>query len=263
MGTAELRPLLDEHLTALRRAAASYDGTTRHAPDVERVVGDYSAFVTDPRHHAAWDALAHADPPWFAPLVDELRASSARCAAIMEKHRALDLLDGRTARAGYFDNVESCIADEFGAFHLTADSRVLLVGSGSFPMTPLRVARLTGARVVGVDIDPEAVELGRRVVRALGDGLDITLEPTPLPELPFTAEATHVIFSSTVSVKYDLLDALHATTRPDVVVAMRYGDRLKSLFNYPTRPVDPRRWVRSGSVLRPEHIFDVALYTKA
>ncbi len=113
-------------------------------------------------------------------------------------------------------------------------------------MTPLYIARRTGASVVGVDIDPEAVELGRQVATIVAsDDLDIRLEKTPVQDLAFAREASHVIFSSTVAVKYDLLHKIHSSTRDDVVVAMRCGDHLKSLFNYPMREVD-RREVEAG-----------------
>jgi histidine 2-aminobutanoyltransferase len=262
MGT-DLLLLMDEHLDRLRESAGRYDGTARHGPDVERVVADYSAFVTDARHHDSWARLAREGSPDFTRLVAELRSQSARCAAVMEKYRALDLLDGRTGSAGYFDDVESGIEVEFGTFGLTSSSKVLLVGSGSFPMTPLYIAGRTGAGVVGVDVDDEAVELGRQVVEKLGNGLDIRLERVPVGDLAFTREASHVIFSSTVAVKYDLLHRIHPSTRDDVVVAMRYGDHLKSLFNYPMEEVDHRRWELADQVLRPQHIFDIALYVKA
>jgi histidine 2-aminobutanoyltransferase len=258
----ELRLLMGEHLRKLRESAGRYDGTARHSLEMEQVVGDYSAFVTDARHHESWAALAREGSPDFARLVAELRSQSARCAAIMEKYRALNLLDGRTESAGYFDNIESGIEVEFGAFRLASSSKVLLVGSGSFPMTPLYIAERTGAGVVGVDIDAEAVELGQRVVKTLGHGLDIRLERMSVEDLAFTGEATHIIFSSTVAVKYALLDAIHSSTRDDVVVVMRYGDHLKSLFNYPMEEVDHRKWTLVEQVLRPEHIFDVALYAK-
>jgi hypothetical protein len=263
MGEVDLRLLMAQHLDRLRESAARYDGTTRHGTETERVVGDYSAFVTDARHHAAWARLEEEGGPAFTRLVAELRTESARCAAIMEKYRALNLLDGRTETVGYFDNIESGIEVEFGAFQVTSSSAVLLVGAGSFPMTPLYIARRTGARVVGVDIDAEAVELGRRVVKTLGGDLDINLEATPVADLGFTGDATHIIFSSTVAVKYALLDAIHPVTRDDVVVAIRYGNHLKSLFNYPMEDIDPLKWTLADRVVRPEHIFDVALYVKA
>lgn len=262
-GTTDLLLLMDGYLTSLRAAAARYDETVRHSSEMARVVGDYSGFVTDSRHHEAWHTLVREGTTEFTSLVAELRTQSSRCAAIMEKYRARHLLDGRTETAGYFDNVESCIEEEFGTFELTPAAKVLLVGSGSFPMTPVYIARRTGASVVGVDIDPEAVELGRRVVTKLGaDDLDIRLEKTSVEDLAFTGEASHVIFSSTVAVKYDLLHKIHSSTRDDVVVAMRYGDDLKSLFNYPSREVDRRKWQLAEKVLRPEQVFDIALYQK-
>jgi SAM-dependent methyltransferase len=254
-------------LTGYRRRftalAQGYDGSTRRAAELAQLMGEYSAFVTDEHNQAPLTALEREGPADVADLVADLRAQSARCAAIMEKYRALDLLDGRTRSAGYFDNVESCIEQEFGAFELTPASKVLLVGSGSFPMTPLYVAERIGAGVVGVDIDVEAVELGRRVVQRLGANLDITLEHVPVESLPFTGAATHVIFSSTVEAKYDLLDLLHSRTRDDVVVAMRFGDGLKSLFNFPMRQVDQRKWRLVDTIRRPEQVFDIALYVKA
>lgn len=263
MSTTDLRLLMDGYLARLRAAAERYDGTARHSSEMEHVVGDYSRFVTDRRHHEAWDALEQESAGEFTRLVVDLRTQSARCAAIMEKYRALNLLHGRAESAGYFENVEACIEEEFGTFQLTSSAKVLLVGSGSFPMTPLLIARRTGASVVGVDVDPEAVELGRQVVATLGGDLGIRLEKTPVEDLAFTGEASHVIFSSTVSVKYELLHAMHASTRADVVVAMRYGDHLKSLFNYPLREVDQRKWTLAENVLRPEHVFDIALYRKS
>lgn len=243
--------------------AQAYDGSTRRAAELEQLMGEYSAFVTDEHNQAPLTALERERPADVADLVAGLRAQSARCASIMEKYRALDLLAGRARSAGYFDNVESAIEREFGAFELTPASKVLLVGSGAFPMTPLHLAGRVGATVVGVDLDVEAVELGRRVVQRLGAGLDIALEHVPVESLPFTAEATHVIFSSTVEAKYHLLDLLHARTRDEVVVAMRFGDGLKSLFNFPMRQVDQRRWRLVDTIRRPEQVFDIALYVKA
>ncbi|MCO1338766.1 rRNA methyltransferase [Kocuria polaris] len=238
-------------------AADGYDASTERAADLEQLMGDFSAFVTDERNETPFAELTD-----VGELVADLRTQSARCAAVMEKYRALRLLEGRSGSVGYFANVESCIQEEFGAVAPTAASRVLLVGSGSFPMTLLNVAERTGAAAVGVDIDAEAVDLGRRVVTLLGGGFDIALENVPAEELDFTSNATHIVFSSTVPVKYDILHRLHSVTRDDVVVAMRFGDGLKSLFNYPMQDVDPARWRLLETVRRPGQVFDIALYAK-
>lgn len=254
---------LHNYLQLFTASANQYDGSAAGAVELEQLMADYANFVTDASHEETFDTLKLEQPPAFAELVTGLRDQSARCAAITEKHRALQLLDGQVTSVGYFDNVEACIEQELGSCPPTVDSKVLLVGSGSFPMTPLHLARSTGARIVGVDIDAEAVDLGRHVVHLLGKELPITLEHMSVDDLPFTGDATHVIFSSTVPVKYDLLDLLYPLTRDDVVVAMRFGDGLKSLFNYPMQEVDPKKWRLIETVRRPGHVFDVALYAKA
>ena len=261
-GARDLLLSLHEYRRQFRAAADGYDGSTGRAAELERVMADYSAFVTDERGGALLAELERDGSVRVPDLVADLRAQSARCAAVMEKYRALKLLAGRAGSVGYFANVESCIEQEFGAVEPTSASKVLLVGSGSFPMTLLNVAERTGAAAVGVDVDAEAVDLGRRVVQLLGSGLDITLENVPAEDLPFTRRATHVIFSSTVEAKYDLLHRLYQTTRDDVVVAMRFGNGLKSLFNYPMQEVDRERWRLVETIRRRDQVFDVAVYVK-
>jgi histidine 2-aminobutanoyltransferase len=260
---SDLLRSLHEYRRRFVAAADGYDGSTRWAADLEATMADYSLFVTDARNEAPFLVLQQEGSPGTAELVSDLRAQSARCAAVIEKYRALRLLDGTEGASGYFANVESSIAEEFGALAPTPRSSVLLVGAGSFPMTLLNIAERTGAPVAGVDIDSEAIALGRRVVRRLADSSDITLECRAVEDLPFTRRATHVVFSSTVAVKYDLLHRMHPLTRDDVVVAMRFGDGLKSLFNYPMQPVDPQRWRLVETIRRPDQVFDIAVYTKS
>lgn len=262
--TDRARALLDVLLEFRRRLTAEaddFDGSTTRAARLEGTTARYTDLVTDPANDEPFAELRATGA--IDGLVDDLRRESARCASVMEKLRGLLLLAGDDVGAAYFDNVESCIDSEFGALAPTAESAVLLVGSGAYPMTLLNVAARTGADVAGVDIDDEAVEISRRVVGRLAPDLSVTLASVPADALPFTGRATHVVFSSTVAAKYDLLDRLHGATRDDVVVAMRFGDGLRSLFNYPRQDVDPARWRLVRTVRRPGQVFDVALYVKA
>ncbi|PKQ89652.1 SAM-dependent methyltransferase [Paenibacillus sp. BGI2013] len=254
---------LSEFAEKFDKLASKYDHTIQHSAELEAVINDYSRFVTDQDNKATWEQLEHSELEELDSLVWALRNKSAQCVAIMEKYRALKLENGDVQIADYFKNIEECIDKEFGSFHVTSDSNVLLVGSGSFPMTPLLIAKRTGAQVVGIDIDEESITLGRKVVETLGTGLKIRLESTLLENLEYTKEATHIIFSSTVAPKYELLDQLHALTNAQVVVAMRYGDQLKSLFNYPMIETDSSKWKLVDTILRPDDVFDIALYQKA
>lgn len=255
-----LPDMLRAYLRRFTSAANEYDGSIRHAGELEELLADYSRFVTNPGNEASFRPFAAAAET--DEMVEQLRTQSARCVAVIEKYRALRLLEGTAGAQGYFANIESCITEEFGAVAPRKDSKVLLVGSGSFPMTLLNVAALTGASTLGIDIDAESIDLGRRVVALLGEGLDIALDGRSIHELDFIAEATHIVISSTVSVKYELLHQMHGLTREDVVVAMRFGDGLKSLFNYPMQEVDPALWRLAETIRRPEQVFDIALYVK-
>jgi histidine 2-aminobutanoyltransferase len=240
-----------------------YDGTLAHSAELAAAIDAYSALITDERNAEAWVRLEREASREIAELTGIIRKTSARCVAIMEKHRARRLLRGEADGTDYFSNIESCIEQEFGSFRVAFDSKVLMIGSGAFPMTPLYISRRTGAEVIGIDIDEEAVELGRQVVERLGSGLRIRLSSAFIEQLEDIRDVTHVIISSTVAIKYELLDRLHALTNPDVVVAMRYGNRLKSLFNYPMQEVDLAKWSLADALLRPGQVFDIALYTKA
>lgn len=242
------------------QATARYSGSIKPAEELEELVAEYSEFVTDPTQDEIFLELASATG--MEQLVDQLRAQSALGVAIMEKYRALRLLEGEPNSAAYFANIESCIAEEFGAMAPDGNSKILLVGSGSFPMTLLHIAKVSGASTLGIDIDNEALQLGRQVVQRLGGGLDIQLDSCPLEELEFSNNATHIVFSSTVRVKYELLHQLHRNTREDVVVAMRFGNGLKSLFNYPMEPVDSTLWRLTQIIHQPKQVFDIALYVK-
>lgn len=255
------RPLI-QFRDQFELAAAKYDGTLRHSLELQQTIDDYSAFIVDESNQRRWRELGEQNRTELREIVNQLRDTSARCVAIMEKYRALKLLHNGDDRNDYFHHIESSIKNEFGCFEVSADSRVLLVGSGSFPMTPLLIAKHIGAEVIGIDLDAEAVDLGRKVIERLGPDLRIRLEHLSLESLDDIHMATHIIFSSTVSVKYALLDWLHDVASPHVVVAMRYGDDLKSLFNYPMEETDAQKWKLADKVAQPGRIFDVALYTK-
>lgn len=182
----------------------------------------------------------------------------------MEKNRAINLLSGIEAPADYFTNIEFCIEQEFGSFQLTPDSKVVMIGSGAFPMTPMLIGRRMNVEVLGLDIDDTAVKLSNKVLKKLGNTLPIRLVTGEIDDYRLEIKlATHIIFSSTVAQKYELLDRLYALTSEDIVVSMRYGNQLKSLFNYPMQTVDDCKWKLAEQVLCPDQVFDVALYCKA
>ncbi|MCM3184526.1 nicotianamine synthase family protein [Priestia megaterium] len=237
-----------------------YDGTVHHFEALEKLINEYTAFVLSEQNKETWVLFQSGNMD--DKLLPELQHISSRCVSIMEKYRALQLINGQVEITDYFKNIESCIEEEFENFQITPESKVLLIGSGAFPMTPLLIAKKTRAEVVGIDIDDEAIDLGQKVLSILGDGLNVRVQNSELDQLGFIKDVTHIIFSSTVKEKYDILDQLHDLTRDEVTIAMRYGNDLKSLFNYPLKKVNLAKWTLINRVLRPNQVFDIALYQK-
>lgn len=225
-----------------------------------QIIDDYSAFIINPANEEHWNNLEQSIE--IMSLVESLRNNASVCVRIIEKYRALELRDKSEEITGYFRNIEDCIEKEFGGFQITNQSKVLLVGSGSFPITLLRIAERTGAEVFGIDIDDEAIHLGKHVVNKLGSHLSIQIDKKSVGELEVIQQISHIIFSSTVSCKYDILGQVYDLTNKDVRIAMRYGNGLKSLFNYPMQKVDETKWHIIEEIIHPQSVFDVILYQK-
>ena len=62
-------------------------------------------------------------------------------------------------------------------------------------MTLIQVAKETGASVIGIDIDPQAVDLGRRIVNVLAPNEDITITDQKVSELKDIKDVTHIILA--------------------------------------------------------------------
>ena len=131
----------------------------------------------------------------------------------------------------------SCgIEEEFSNFTINRDSRVLLIGVGAFPMTPLLIAKNTQAKI---EVNTESY-------------LDLS----------FTKEATHIIIASTIPEKLDILQDMYSLTNEKAVVSMGYGNGFKSLFNYPLTEIQNETWKNAENIHFDNNVFDVAMYIK-
>ena len=93
-----LAVVLRGYLDRFAEAAQGYDGSTRHAAALEELLASYAQLVTDPANEPGYGQLAATEAG--TALVAALRTESARCVAVIEKYRALRLLEGRTAEMG-------------------------------------------------------------------------------------------------------------------------------------------------------------------
>jgi hypothetical protein len=230
---------------------------------MEQVIGEFSLFILNKRNCEIWNRMERQHDEALNKLAEQLREESAFCVWALEKYRALEWQKNKQEIADYFKNIEACIETEFCSFEITCGSKVLMIGVGAFPMTPLLIAQKTGAEVVGIDIDFRAIDLARAVVTIVDKNARIAIKRCTVDQLEFTKEATHIIFASTVKEKFDILKQLYPLTKKDVVVAMRYGNGFKSLFNYPLEDIGSSHWKIVNNISQEENIFDIALYKKA
>lgn len=253
---------LDGFIDRFSNINAQHLGGTWVVEDAERVLEDYTRFILNDSYRKNWEEYVDDGQAAISTRIDVVRKESAHCVWTMEKYRANTLLEKGDAPADYFKNVESCIDIEFGNFTIDKDACVLLIGVGAFPMTPMTIARNTGAKVVGIDIDEEAVEYAKKVLNLLGPDLDIQVNTESYRDLAFVKEASHIIIASTIPEKLEILRDLYDLTNDDVVVSMRYGNGFKSLFNYPLLESKQGQWRKADSIDFDDNVFDVVMFKK-
>ncbi|WP_436955538.1 staphylopine biosynthesis enzyme CntL [Staphylococcus sp. AS1337] len=257
----EISAILHKYLLNFETLYANVLKNSDYIDALEILVDEYSQFILNPvfrRLYEDWE-----DEAVKEHLTSRLQFISAQCVKQVEVIRAQRLLDGKASTSGYFDNIERCINEEFGQCHITENDKLLLVGSGAYPMTLIQVAKETGASVIGIDIDPMAVDLGQKIIKVLAPNEDIEITEQTVDQLVDIKEVTHIIFSSTIPIKYAILEQLYDLTNENVVVAMRFGDGIKSLFNYPSKEISLGKWRCVDKRIQPNQIFDIALYRKA
>lgn len=230
--------------------------------ETKELLIEYTDFIINPKNKNIWEMNINTKDSYIKSIIENAQRESAYCVCIMEKYRAEALFRSNDSPADYFKNIENCIENEFKYLQMNENSNVLLIGVGSFPMTPLIIAKNIGASVLGLDIDEEAVKYARKVIDILGINSNIEVSTKNYAEFDFTKKATHIIIASTILEKFDILNNLYSLTNKDVIVMMRYGNGFKSLFNYPLIEVLETPWRKIENICYENNVFDVAVYKK-
>jgi len=92
----------------------------------------------------------------------------------------------------YLKFYESVVKEETRLAHISSGDRVLVIGSGSLPATPILIARYSGAHVVTIDRDPKAVKIGTKYIRR--NNLDNMLTVASGEGLTYPAKDFTVVF---------------------------------------------------------------------
>lgn len=230
--------------------------------ETTQLLKEYTDFIIDVANKQIWEKEIDTNDLVIKEKIETIRKESAYTVCIMEKYRAKSFLESENSDTEYFKNIEGCIKKEFEQLNIDETSNILLIGVGSFPMTPIIIAKNTNAKIIGLDVDKEAVEFAEKIINLLGKNLSIEVSLEKYSDIPFTKKATHIIIASTIREKFEILEDLYHLTNENVIVMMRYGNGFKSLFNYPLEENLKNPWKKVDTIFYNDNVFDVAIYKK-
>lgn len=224
-------------------------------PRARALLADLSALIQSPAPEEERIAL-EADPA-FRARGRRIRDMAAHCAGLLE-HEAARLADGSVERLeGYLRGVSESALDEMRAAGIRRGSEVLFIGSGPFPITAILMARREGCRVRCLDHDKAAAAASCRLFAALGLSGWIETATAGLESIDLGA-FTHIVVASLVPRKEALLGALLGRVSSETRVIVRYGNGLKSLFNFEL-PAVPTGWRELSRAGGPGALFETVV----
>ncbi|WP_391572243.1 class I SAM-dependent methyltransferase [Cohnella sp.] len=186
-----------------------------------------------------------------------LRDASARALGALEKMRARQICAHGRSVDLYSSLLSASVREEREGLRLRRGDRVMFIGSGAFPASAFAIAE-TASEVLCVDIDEEAIRHGTELARYLGMKASFRFLRSHLDDTEFVSAATHVFIASLVPEKRDILRELRSYVRPDCRIVVRYGNGLKSLFNYPLDTGALTEW-RAAAPGMIGRIYDTAI----
>ncbi|MFC4769092.1 nicotianamine synthase family protein, partial [Effusibacillus consociatus] len=164
--------------------------------------------------------------------------------------------------SNYLTALSNSVKDELEEFGIDHKSKVLFIGSGAFPISALTIAKEKRVEVMCLDIDVEAVHLAKKVAKVSGLESIVEFSSKSLKELAFIKEATHIIIASLVKNKLEVLDDLKETINSNAKIMLRYGNGLKSIFNYPLEKDLSAEWVQT-KITQRKTIYDTIILEKS
>lgn len=189
---------------------------------------------------------------------DQLREIAVQALCDIEKHQSVCTCNNQLNISDYIDVLSGSVKEELKLFGIDSTSKVLFIGSGAFPLSALTIAKETGADVMCLDIDAEAVHLGREIAEVSGLESQVQFSGNSARELEFLKEATHVVIASLVQNKLEVIDDLKDSVNENVKIILRYGNGLKSIFNYPLENDLSAEWDQIR-ITRHHSIYDTLI----
>ncbi|MGC9402724.1 nicotianamine synthase family protein [Vibrio genomosp. F10 str. 9ZC157] len=213
-------------------------------------------FIRDPNHQAIWQR--HLLCGEVDRQLKRLRETAIHALCLLERHQSACAKQHTLDVTQYLNRLSVSASTELQEARISLDSKVLFIGSGSYPLSAFTIAQLTGADVLGVDIDEKAVKLASDLGYT---SQKVSFTHDTLKDVLQRYTPTHVIIASLVEHKWEVLAQLRPLISDSTCILVRFGNGIKSAFNYPFNPNLSMGW-RSTSLDNKQAVYDVIMMEK-
>lgn len=164
-------------------------------------------------------------------IVKELRDSTSKALGWVEKFQAHSILNGNADSFKYSDELRSAVQNDVLEFEINKKSKILFIGSGAMPITAFTINNEVDCEVTCLDIDNKALDLSKKLSDKYGIK-KISFSSQDISKFNLN-DFSHIIIASLVEEKLDIAKILLENINGNTKIILRYGNNLKSIFNYP------------------------------
>ncbi|MCA0987359.1 nicotianamine synthase family protein [Guptibacillus algicola] len=220
--------VIEFEIAELARYSKEFDGCYEL---LRKKLDDLCSFIKSEENSWKWDQWGALQE--IQELSERLRETSVSALCDVEKYQSVRAEQYGISSSQYITSLARSVKEEYRYLGIHKASTVLFIGSGAFPTTALTIAKETGARVICLDIDREAIDLSIQVARASGLEKQLSFLHGEIQNYKEFENITHVLVASLVKNKLEVIDALQDKVTEETKVIVRFGNGLKSIFNYP------------------------------
>ena len=170
----------------------------------------------------AFDIITRYRSQYYAMIENEQAHS------ILESQHPWDVLEN----VSYFSNYLQLAQVEYDGGGLKPGDRVVFLGSGPLPLTLIVLCHQYGLKGIGIEQDPERVNLSRKVLSKLGLSDQIKIIKGNHQSLPLKEKCELIMVAAQAEPKKDIFDHLADVSPSGTVISYRtYEKGLRRLLD--------------------------------
>ena len=230
----------------------------RSLPELGNFLTQTEKIVTCESCHQAY--RGHPNRSTLDDQIDRILSQACQGFHLIEREAAAELCD-YAPEGRYIKNVSLSALKEAKTLELNHRSKVLFIGCGARPVSCHALATQFGCDVVGIDNDPECIEMALEYAHGLAQSsrLSFLLQDGCQADLE---KVTHVIIASLVEDKANIIEHLGENSDSSTKVCVRFGEGLHRLINYPLPEFSFQPWASSKVDLDPYGLYQSLYITR-